>query len=330
MNGTTASSVDGQLDAGVIGVGTMGQHHARVYSELSGVTLAGVSDVDRRRVHSVAAEHGTRPMSRDELLESVDVASVAVPTSEHADTATACIEHDVDVLVEKPFVSDLQQGRKIAALAREREVTLQVGHIERFNPAVRVLADIVPDLDVVAVDIQRLGPPLERELSDSVVYDLMVHDIDLLLSLVDSEIESLSAVGADPRHVSSQIRFEDGTVGELTASRLTQQKVRTLAITAMECRITVDFISQSVEIHRQSLPAYIEHGGDVRYRHESVVERPMVESGEPLKLELEAFVEAAREDTEPLVTAEDAIRVLEVAGRIEEQAFEAKPTPGRL
>jgi len=324
MKRTNGRSAEPTVDAGVIGVGTMGNHHARVYNELPGVTLAGVSDVDGGKARTVAAEHGTEAFPLEDLLASVDVASVAVPTEYHYDMATACIDHDVDVLVEKPFVADLDRGRDLVTRARDANVTLQVGHVERFNPAVRVLADIVPDLDIVAVDIQRLGPPIDRELSDSVVFDLMVHDIDILLSLVGSEVASLSATGKDGRHVSSQIEFADGSIGELTASRLTQQKVRTLALTAMECRVTVDFISQSVEIHRQSLPAYVQDDGDVRYRHESVVERPMVESGEPLKNELSSFVEAARDGTEPLVTAEDAIRVLEVADRIETKALGRK------
>jgi len=311
-----------KLAVGVIGVGSMGTHHARVYKELPSVWLAGVTDADMTRAESVATEYDTQALALDELLETVDAVSVAVPTEKHAEMVSACIERGVDVLVEKPFVEDLEAGRELAARARDGGVNLQVGHVERFNPAVRVVEDLVPDLDIVAVDIQRLGPPLDRSVGDSVVFDLMVHDIDLLLSLVDSEIESLSAAVSADRHVSSQIRFEDGSLGELTASRLTQQKVRQLALTARECRVNVDFISQSVEIHRQSLPEYIEEDGDVRYRHESVIERPMVENGEPLKNELESFVKAAREGTEPVVTAEDALRVLEVADRIERLAFE--------
>ncbi|WP_096388819.1 Gfo/Idh/MocA family protein [Halopenitus persicus] len=313
-----------RLAAGVIGVGSMGQHHARVYNELPDSELIGVSDVDEERAAAVAANHGTRPMGRSELLDAADVVSVVVPTQHHYETVLQCIEHDVDVLVEKPFVDDVDQGRELAERAAEAGVTLQVGFIERFNPATRVLADIVPDLDVVAIDVDRLGPPVDRDGSDSVVMDLMVHDIDILLSLVKSDIESLSAAAHDEGHAAVQFRFEDGSIAALTASRLTQQKVRTLSVTAMSCRVNVDFISQTVEIHRHSIPEYIESDGDIRYRHESVVERPIVENGEPLKAELESFVTAAREGTEPLVTAEDALRVLEVATRIEDLALAPK------
>jgi predicted dehydrogenase len=267
---------DNQLTAGVIGVGSMGQHHARVYSELPDVDLVGVTDVDEDQASTVAAEYGTRTMDRLELLEAVDVISVAVPTQYHYEVVMDCIERGIDVLVEKPFVDTIEHGRELAERARTADVTLQVGYIERFNPATQVLADIVPDLDVVGIDIDRLGPPVDREGEDSVVMDLMVHDIDILLSLVDSGIESLSAAARNEDHTTVQFQFEDDSIAVLTASRLTQQKIRQLSVTAISCRVNVDFISQTVEIHRRSLPEYVESDGDIRYRHESVVERPIV------------------------------------------------------
>jgi len=308
--------------AGVIGVGSMGRHHARVYSELPGVTLAGVSDVDEQQAAAVASEYNSRAMDVDALLDAVDVVSVAVPTAYHYDTVRRCLDNGVHVLVEKPFVEDRDRGRELARRATERDLVLQVGHIERFNPATRVLADIVPDLDVVAVNVERLGPPLERDNDDNVVMDLMVHDLDILLSLTDSDVRSLSALARDERHVTVQLQFDDESIAELTASRLTQQKVRRLSITALSCRVNVDFISQTVEIHRRSLPEYVESDGDIRYRHESVVERPMVENGEPLKHELTAFVDAVREGTEPVVTAHDAITVMEWVDEIESVALD--------
>lgn len=316
---------DDTVRAGVIGVGSMGQHHARVYNELPGTTLVGVSDTDPERAAEIATEHGTTAMSRPELLAAVDVVSIAVPTRFHADIVQECIDAGVDVLVEKPFVDDRARGRELAQNARAAGVTLQVGHIERFNPAIQILADIVPDLDVVSIDIDRLGPPLARENEDNVVMDLMIHDVDILLSLVEGTIASLSAIARDDRHATAQFEFEGGTVSTITASRLTQEKVRKLSITAESCRVNVDMISQTVEIHRRSLPEYIESDGDIRYRHESVVERPMIKNGEPLKAELESFVDAVRNGTEPVVTAEDALEVLEVVERIEGLALPPVP-----
>jgi predicted dehydrogenase len=322
----TARTTTGEhLNAAVIGVGKMGAQHARVYSELPGVTLAGVADADPERAASVADRYDTTANDRDTLLSRVDVASVAVPTAYHYETAQECIDRGVDVLVEKPFVDDLSKGRELAARAREAGVIIQVGHVEEFNPAVRVLSDIVPDLEVVAIDVQRLGPPVDRAITDNVVFDLMVHDIGIMLSLIDSEIDHLSAAARDGRHVTAQFQFLDHSVAVLTASRLTQERVRRLSVTAMECRVNVDFLAQSVEIHRRSLPEYVETDGDVRYRQESVVERPMVENGEPLKNELTSFLTAVRRDEEPLVSAEDALRVLEVAQQVENSAFQRIP-----
>lgn len=321
----TDNRADERVAAGVIGVGSMGQHHARVYSELPSTTLAGVADADSDRAMQVASDYGSTSMDRAELLAAADIVSIAVPTRFHADIVEECIGANVDVLVEKPFVDDHARGRELANDAREAGVTLQVGHIERFNPAIRVLDEIVPDLDVVSIDIDRLGPPLDRANEDNVIMDLMTHDIDILLSLVEASIRTLSAVARDDSHAIAQFEFTNGTVSTVPASRLTQEKIRALSITAESCRVNVDMISQTVEIHRRSLPEYVESNGDIRYRHESVVERPMVENGEPLKGQLEAFVDAAKNGTEPVVTAEDALAVLEITEQIEELALAPAP-----
>jgi predicted dehydrogenase len=151
----------------------------------------------------------------------------------------------------------------------------------------------------------------------------MIHDVDILLSITDSEIESVAAVGVqDNRYASAQLQFASGVIANLTASRLTHQKVRALSITAHSCRVNIDYVDQTIAIHRRSLPEYIEANGDIRYRHESTIERPMVRNGEPLKKELASFVSAASEGAEPVVTAEDGLRALELAHRIDELAAE--------
>ncbi len=309
------------LTAGVIGVGSMGRHHARIYSELMNVSLGGVYDADPDIAGAVATEYGTNAYDLETLLEGTDIVSVAVPTDYHYEIVKQCLEEGVHVLVEKPFVREIEHGKELQRLAAQNGLVLQVGHIERFNPATRVLADIIADLDVVAIDIERLGPPVDRGGDDSVVMDLMIHDIDIVLSLLDAELSGITAKAHSQQHATVQFRLGD-TVTSLTASRLTQQKVRRLSVTAHSCRVNVDFIDQSIEIHRHSLPEYIETNGDVRYRHETVVEQPMVENGEPLKGELSSFIEAAENGTEPVVSAADAIQVLEVAREIESIAFE--------
>jgi len=310
-----------RLAVGVIGVGSMGQHHARVYHELPTVDLVGVADVDAQQAAETAEAYGTTPMSVDSLLSVADAVSIVVPTEYHYEMGMAAIEAGVDLLIEKPIAGDPSTGRELLTAADEAGLTLQVGHVERFNPAVRTLSEIATELDVIALDCQRLGPPTKREIGDGVAMDLMIHDADILLSLVDSPVADIyAAETAADQYVATTVEFENGVVATLTASRVTQQKVRTLSVTAEECRVTVDYMAQSVRINRHSLPEYIESDGDVRYRHENVTERPTVENGEPLKKELTSFAETVRTGGEPVVSAADGIRALEFVRRVTDEA----------
>lgn len=318
------------IDVGVIGVGSMGQHHARVYSELPQTNLVGISDLDQIAAGDVASECGTSVLSKHELLEHVDAASVAVPTDAHYDVAMDCLEADVAVLLEKPAVMDLSRGRKLDRAANRAGLPIQVGHIERFNPAVTTVAGIVDDLDIMAIRAHRLGPEPDRFIEDSAVMDLMIHDIDVVRSLVGEEPVDVSSTGIEENcHASALLQFESGVMGSLTASRLTQRKIRRLEITARECYIEVDYTDQSVEIHRSSVPEYVVDNGDVHFRHESLVERPTVSNREPLKEELTSFVETVTDGTEPRVTLEDGIRAVEIARQIERGA-EGKAAPPRV
>jgi len=307
------------LRTGVVGVGSMGRNHARAYGELAGSELVGVADADHGAARAAAREFGTTAYAPEELYDHVDAVSVAVPTAAHAPVVRDCIDAGVDVLVEKPFVADPDVGRELAAEAEAAGVAIQVGHVERFNPAVKTLLRICRDLKIVAVTGERLGPPLEREIGTNVVFDLMIHDIDLLRTLLGGEPAPVSASGTDDgEYATGMWSGDDGVIGSLTASRLSRQRVRRIAVTAETCRVLVDFLDQTVEIHRSSRPEYITTNGDVRHRVESVVERPMVETGEPLKRELASFLEAIAGGTTPEVTAEDGIRAVELAEAVAE------------
>ncbi|MFD1588387.1 Gfo/Idh/MocA family oxidoreductase [Halorientalis brevis] len=319
-----------KINAGVIGVGKMGQHHARVYKEIPGVRLTGIADADDDRATQIATKYGTVPRDRDEVIDRCDVVSIAVPTRYHHEVASEAIDAGVHVLIEKPFVRDLQEGRDLVNKAREQDVRLQVGHIERFNPAVQAVTDIVTDLDVIAVDVRRLGPPVDRDSKDGVVLDLMIHDIDVLTAIMGSDISDVTAMSTrDGNHVTAQVEFANGVVGNLTASRVTQEKIRDLAVTAEDCRVNVDYENQTVQIHRHSVPEYYESDGDLRYRHESIIERPTIENGEPLREELEAFVTAVREGTEPPVSGEDGLAALQIARQIQERTITDDPVVRR-
>ncbi|MFC3958309.1 Gfo/Idh/MocA family protein [Halovivax cerinus] len=303
--------------AGVIGVGAMGENHVRVYSESRGVELAGIADLDTELANRVADEYGTTVRSVEALLSTCDLVSVAVPTAAHYETVERCLEADVHVLVEKPLTTRMDRGRDLAALAEDRGLVLQVGHVERFNPAVETAASLVEDLDVIAVEAKRLGPPIDRTATDRVTLDLMIHDVDVVQSLVGGDPTVTAATGtADGQHATATLEYDD-VVATVTASRVSQRKVRRLTITAAECLVEIDYLDQSVLLYRDSFPEFVSGNGGRRYRHESVIERPEVKNREPLRVELESFVSAVTTGIEPAVTAADGLRALETVREID-------------
>ncbi|QLK26708.1 Gfo/Idh/MocA family oxidoreductase [Natrinema zhouii] len=317
----TDETSDEQIRAGVIGVGSMGENHARIYAELPRVELAGVTDHDDGIARRVADKYETEPLDLETLCERCDVLTVAVPTRAHYEMVSTCLEADVNVLVEKPIAETVEQGQQLAEQAREAGLVLQVGHIERFNPAVQTVEELIDDLDVIGIEAERLGPPIDRTTSDNVIHDLMVHDVDVVGSILDDTPHSVTAMGTENgQYATATIEYDD-VVATVTASRVTQKKVRKLTVTARECLVEVDYLEQSVLIHRDSYPEYLTDDGQSRYRHESVVERPRVDTGEPLRNELESFVEAVRTGSEPEVTAEDGIHALETAQLIDRLAM---------
>jgi len=298
---------------GVLGVGSMGCNHARVYSDLDETELVGVADVDAERAREIASRYDTEAFERADLLERVDAVSVAVPTDYHYELARDAIESGTHVLVEKPFVRDTAAGRDLVERANERDVEIQVGHVERFNPALDAARDYLADETIIAVSANRLSPPVEREIPDSAVFDLMIHDLDILLSLVDADVSDVASMSVpDGRHTTAELRFDDGTVGQLAASHVTQRTVRELTVTAEDSLVHVDYVEQAVEVY--------EHRPDGAEERD-VVEHLAVEDAEPLARELRSFAETARDGGDPTVTAEDGLRVVSLASDIERDTF---------
>ncbi len=306
-----------QLAAGVVGVGSMGRHHARVYNEIQGVELVGIADADEEAAAQVASTYGTSVYDLERLLGMVDLVSIAVPTRYHYEVASTAIDAGVSVLVEKPFVTDPEKGRELIDRAEAAGLTLQVGHIERFNPVVDVLEDVLANVEPIAASARRLGPPVSRDVKDDVVMDLMIHDIDIACSLFGGEVAGVTAIGAcDGDYTDAQIEFDGGTLCSLTASRVTQERIRDLSVTARECHVNVDFMDQSVRIYRHSDPSYHTEDGDVRYSQESIIERPAVDSDEPLKRELRSFVDCVRDGSTPRTTGSDGLYAMLLADEI--------------
>ena len=308
------------VSVGVLGVGSMGRHHARVYQELGDADLVGVADVDGQTAAEVAEAYDTKVLTPEELVDAADAVSIAVPSQFHREIGVRALRSGVHALIEKPLAPTKEEAESLVSAAADAGVQLHVGHIERFNPAVRTVAEFVDDLDLIAVDARRLGPPVDegRDVDDGVVLDLMTHDLDIVRSLVDAPVADVTASGSpDEQYVTATLAFDNDVVGSLTASRVTQRKVRELTLTAADCQVTLDYIDRSVRIHRRTRPEFFVNDGDLRYRSEQVVERPTVDNGEPLKNELSEFVEAVREGSDPVVPGEDGVAALSLARRVQ-------------
>lgn len=330
----------GRVRAAVVGAGHMGQYHGRVYAELWDVDLVGIVDIDPARAAAVAAQYDTQALSDHRaLIGRVDVASVAVPTEQHAHVARDLLEAGVSVLVEKPITPTLDEARELYAVARRAGVVLEVGHVERFNGAVQELRKIVDR--PILVESRRLGPFVPRVQKDTVVMDLMIHDIDIVLALVDSAPRRIAAFGVAVQSEATdvatvQIAFESGTVATITASRATEEKIRTLAITQPDAYIVLDYTDQDIQIHRRAAQEYTLNRESIRYRQASFVEHLFVHRDNPLKLEIQHLIRSMQRlragERVELAEGED-LRSLAVALQIERMIRDGvaeEPVPGDL
>jgi predicted dehydrogenase len=299
----------------VVGVGHLGRHHARLLANSPDVRLIGVVDVNSARAREVASQYGVAAHSDwRAVIGSVDAVTIAAPTEAHAVIAAAFLEQRVHVLVEKPITATTAEADRLLALARAHEVVLAVGHTERFNPAV---AHVKPLLAAPRfIEVHRLGTFPERSLDIDVVFDLMIHDLDLVLDIVGGEVAAIEAVGVPvltPRVdiANVRLRFDNGCIANLTASRISRDRVRKIRFFQRDAYISVDYAAQEVEVYRLvaksgQMPAI--EGGKVDIPRE-----------EPLKRELEDFVRAVRDGRAPLVTGAQGRAALALAERVVER-----------
>ena len=303
-----------RLRVAVIGVGHLGQHHARLLAEMPEVELVGVVDTKAGRAEEIAGKYGTRAFSNAADVRSlVDAVTVAVPTESHLEIAMPFVTQGSAVLVEKPLAPSVADADRLIAAAAQRGSVLAAGHTERFNPAVSAAWPGISDPRFV--EVHRLGVFPDRSLDIDVIFDLMIHDLDLLLALVKSDVVSIEAVGVHvltPRTdiANARLRFASGCIANLTASRISRDRVRKARFFQHDAYISIDFASQEVEVYRT-------------HRSEG---RPRIEGGkidvakdEPLRRELVDFVGAARTGRAPGVTAQAGRDALALATRIAEQ-----------
>ena len=299
----------------MIGVGHLGRHHARILSTLDGVTLTAVVDKIPDRAVEIAASTGSIALTDSaEILGRVDAVTVAVPTELHLDIAMPFLERGVSVLVEKPMARSLAEADEMIAAAQASGATLAVGHTERYNPAVAAVMPLVTTPRFI--EVHRLGVFPERSLDIDVVFDLMIHDLDIILSLVTSEVTSIEAVGVPvltPKYdiANARLRFASGCIANITASRISKDRVRKLRFFQPDSYLSIDYAAQEVEgarlIKRDGAKPSIQ-GGSIP-----------VQRDEPLKRELADFVAAVRERRAPVVDGAAGRRALELATRIAEK-----------
>jgi predicted dehydrogenase len=299
------------LRIAVIGVGHLGKHHARILSTMPGVDLLAVVDTNRARAEEIASASHTTPLNdARELAGKVDAVTIAVPTEIHRDIALPFLSAGVAVLVEKPMARSLAEADDMIAAAAKAGATLAVGHTERFNPAVAVAQPLVANPRFI--EVHRLGVFPERSLDIDVVFDLMIHDLDVVLSLVDSEVDSIDAVGVPVLTgrvdiANARVRFKNGCLANLTASRISRDRVRKIRFFQPSAYLSIDYAAQKIEMYKlvtgAGLPSI--QGGDI----------PVVNE-EPLVRELADFVDAVTAKRTPRVTGEQGRRALALAQQI--------------
>jgi len=305
------------IRVGVVGVGYLGQHHVRNYAEMPGVRLEGVADVDPGRAQEIAGRHGVRVFrGYREMIPDVDAVSIVSPTVTHFEIAKDFLEQGVDVLVEKPMTETLAQAGELIRIADQNQRILQVGHIERFNGAVRELERLVKNPGFI--EVHRLSSFTGRATDVDVILDLMIHDIDIILSLVHSPVREIRAKGvpvitSNVDIANARLEFENGCVANVTASRVSTHPQRKMRFFQPDAYISIDFQEQKVACYRRiGDPKAFLDGHPPRI----VEEKISIGREEPLKVELTAFVEAVRTRAAPVVSGREGMKALEVATSI--------------
>jgi predicted dehydrogenase len=300
-----------KLRVGVIGVGSLGQWHARIYSELENTELVGVYDADPDRAAEIAERYNTRPFtSMDKLAEAIDAASLVVPTNLHFEVFNKMLLHKIHMLVEKPIAASYAQAEEMVTQAEKHNIVLQVGHVERFNPVMTFLEEHLSNARFIeSTRLAPFPPPRDgappRGTEVSVVLDLMIHDLDIILQLANSPVKSINATGVSvlsPTEdiANARINFENGCVANVTASRISRDQLRKIRVFQDDTYLSLDYMNQTGQLCRKTA-AGIE-----------AVDVP-INKAEPLAAELQSFVNCIQNHNNPVVTGEHGTEALRLA-----------------
>lgn len=298
-----------RIKVGVAGVGAMGKNHARVFASLDDAQLTAIYDLDRTRAEELASQYGAKAVTTlEELSALTEAVAVAVPTVAHRQVAGFLLENGRHVLVEKPLSDSLKEAQELVALAEAQKLVLQVGHIEQFNP---VMAELKRRINTPRfIEATRLSPFPNRSMDVGVVLDVMIHDLEIILQLVKSPLVSVDTVGMPVLTkrediANARLRFENGCVANVTASRVSDKKMRKIQVFHLDGYISLDYQEQTGHLYRRE---------GMSIAREDV----QIEKDEPLKLELASFVNAVRHGTDPVVTGQQGADALRLALQITE------------
>ncbi len=311
------------VKVGVIGIGNMGWHHARVLSLLKDAELVGVADPDSERGNLATDQFGCKWFSDyTSLLSEVEAVCIAVPTLLHHKVGLECLQAGLHVLIEKPIAAYQEEATALIKAATKAKRLLQVGHIERFNPAFRELIKVVANEEVVVLEARRHSPHADRANDVSVVLDLMIHDLDLVLELANAQVVQLAAVGGRSGegpidYVNATLGFSNGVVASLTSSKMSHRKIRSLSAHCRDSLVETDFLNHNLHIHRRAHEWYSADHGELLYRNDGFIEEVSTTSIEPLYAELEHFLQCVRGQEKPAVDGQQASRALQLADLIE-------------
>jgi predicted dehydrogenase len=334
-----------KVKTGVIGVGHLGKHHARVYSQIPEAELVGVCDADSEKAQKVAQEFDTRYFEDlGDLLQVSNAISLAVPTKSHYTLAREILSREKNLLVEKPITETVNQADELVSLAKAKNLILEVGHIERFNPAFKAIENL--ELEPKFIESHRLAQFNPRGTDVAVVLDLMIHDLDLILSLVKSQVKRIDAAGvsviSDSEDIANaRLTFANGCVANITSSRISARPLRKMRLFQQNSYISLDFFERSVEIYRlvdtDSIPEAEKEKETIvgnlptgEVGKTIVYQKPEIEKEDMLTSEIKSFLDAVKNRTRPKVSGEDGRRALEVALEIVNKAKEHREQRTKL
>lgn len=312
-----------KLKIGIIGVGHMGQYHLNIFSSLPEVVVAGICDINESKLLDLSNKYEVPAYDNyKKLIKKCDALCIATPTSTHYEIARDVLNSNKHLLLEKPITTTLNEAKELVEIARKKNVTFHIGHIERFNGAVQQLKNII--LNPYYIESQRLGPYEPRVSDVGVVLDLMIHDIDIMLNLVEDEVAEIHSLGRSVYSpfediACAQILFKSGCFASVIASRASQKKLRTLTIMQKESFVFLDYSTQDIEIHRQASTAYLLTPEEIRYSQESFVEHLFIHKDNPLKLEILHFLNCITGKENPIVDNSQDLKTLEISLKIVDQ-----------